>query len=128
MATQRQRTILTPGSVDAHAEPVPYDAFYLAAREDRVRMFASMTPQHRSTLMLEHLARWREKNGYRLTKPSSSCSNRYVALPRVRTTRASGWTADFNKMFVALSRELRPHFTPEEIRDLFGVDGDYIPK
>jgi len=31
-------------------------------------------------------------------------------------------------MFVALSRELRPHVTPEEIRDLFGVDGDYIPK
>ena len=105
-----------------------YDAFYLAAREDRVLMFASMTPQHRSTLMLEHLARWREKNGYRLNETQQILLEQVRGFT-ARTHNPREWLdADFNKMFVALSRELRRHFTPEDIRDLFGVDGDYIPR
>ena len=46
-----------------------------------------------------------------------------------RTHNPREWLdPDFNTMFVALSRELARHFTPADIRDLFGVDSDYIPK
>ena len=126
MAMQRQQTILT--QVPGQNAAVAYDEFYLASREDRQRMFAAMTPPQRAGLAVEHLDRWREKHGYRLTN-----------VQQVLLTQLRGFTArthnprewldpDFNKMFEALSRELQRHFTPAEIRDLCGVDGDYIPK